>query len=160
MAAVYDVDFGFGDVAAIGFGLGGVEGRFVLAPDYQEAGLILAHPGVPLRIVLHVGAVVVEEVDLDLALAGLVEKIIFVGPEIAVVALDVGIVADVTGARGGQREEICAQRGFVGSAIGPEGAARFPIFTQAFVVATASCTIRASTRSGCARIMRKPTGPP
>jgi hypothetical protein len=49
----------------------------------------------PLGIILNIGAVVVEEVALNVRLAGLVEKIIFIGPEIRVGALDVGIVADM-----------------------------------------------------------------
>src|SRR5579862_8339664 len=120
VAAIDDVDFGFGDVAAIGFRLGGVERGFILPPDDQEAGLILAHPGLPLGIVVDVGAVVVEEVALNFGLAGLVEKIIFVGPEIGVVAFEVGIVADVARAGGRERKQIGAKRGFVGGAISPK----------------------------------------
>jgi hypothetical protein len=37
-------------------------------------------------------------------------------------------------ARGRERQEICAQRTFVGRALCPKGSARFPICSQAFVV--------------------------
>src|SRR5207248_11421628 len=46
----------------------------------------------------------------------------------------VGIVSDVARARRRQRQEICAKRAFVGSAIGPKGPPRLPIRPQAFVV--------------------------
>src|ERR1700689_3233665 len=100
MSSIYDVDFRLGNVAAIRLRLRGVERRLILAPDHQQTWLLLAHPSVPLGVSVHVGAVVVEEVALNVALAGLIEKIIFVGPEIGVMAFDVGIVADVTRARG------------------------------------------------------------
>ena len=88
----------------------------------------------PFGIVVDVGAVIVEEVALNFGLAGLVEKIIFVGIEIRVMPFDVGIVAYVARARRLQGEQICAKRGFVGGAIGPKGAAGFPIRAEAFVV--------------------------
>ncbi len=97
---------------------------------------------------------------MNLALAGLVEKIIFVCPQVRVMAFDVGVVADVARARGREREKICAQRAFVGGAIGPEGSARFPILAEAFVMSDGVLDDEVSTRSGWARIMRKPTGPP
>ena len=42
-------------------------------------------------------------------------------------AFEVRIVAYMAGARRLQREEIGTKRGFVGGAIGPKGAAGFPI---------------------------------
>ena len=47
----------------------------------------------PLGIVLYIGPVVIEKFDLNVALARLVQKIVFVRPQIRVVALDVGITA-------------------------------------------------------------------
>ena len=131
MPAVHDVHFGFRHVAAIGLRLRGIERAFIFAPNHQQARLFLAHPGLPLGVSIHVSAVIVEEVALNVRLARLVEKIKFIGPEIRVMALDVGIVADVACARGGKREKICAQRAFVGGAIGPESSTRFPIRAQA-----------------------------
>src|SRR5258707_1505453 len=86
---------------------------FHTCPNHQQARLFLAHPCLPLGIILNIGAVVVEEIALNVRLSWLDEKIIFIGPEIRVVALDVGIVADVARARGRKREKICAQRAFV-----------------------------------------------
>jgi hypothetical protein len=60
---------------------------------------------------------------LNLGLAGLVEKIKFIGPETRVMAFDVGIVPDVARPRR-QRQQICAQRNFVGGAYRRQGLSR------------------------------------
>src|SRR5579864_4537867 len=49
-------------------------------------------------------------------------------------ALHVRVVPRVAGLRGCKREEIRAQRAFVGGAIGPEGASRFPVLAETGVV--------------------------
>ena len=90
MGAVDDVDFGFRNVAAIGFRLGGIERGFILAPEDEQARLLFAHPGLPFRVVVDVGAVVVEEVALNVGLARLVEKGEFIGPEIRSVGASFG----------------------------------------------------------------------
>ena len=95
MAAIDDVHFGVGHIAFVRVGLRRIERQLVLAPNDQQARLILLHPRLPLRIIFDVGAVVVEKIDLNVALSRPVEKIIFVGVKIGVVAFDVGIVADV-----------------------------------------------------------------
>jgi len=92
VAAIDDVDFGFGDITAVGLWLGGIERRLIPTPDHQQARLLLAHPCLPFRVGIDVGAVVVEEIALNLSLAGLINKIKFVGPEIGVMAFYVGIV--------------------------------------------------------------------
>src|SRR5271156_5868520 len=104
MWAVDDVYFRLGHVAAIRFGLGGIEGRFVFSPDDQQARLIFLHPGLPAGIGGDIGAVIVEKIALNIDFAGAVEKREFVVPQIGVVAFEVGIVADVARARGLQRQ--------------------------------------------------------
>ena len=96
--------------------------------------MLFAHPGLPLRIGLDIGSVVVEKIALDLGLAGPIQKIKLVGPEVGIVALHIGIVSDVSRTRGLERQEIGAQCALIGSAIGPERPARFPVCSQAFVV--------------------------
>src|SRR5579871_5924703 len=49
-------------------------------------------------------------------------------------AFHVGIVPRVASHRSYKRQEICAQRAFVGRAIGPEGASRFPLLAETGVV--------------------------
>src|ERR1700684_893180 len=92
MPAIDDVYFGFRHVATIRFRLRRVKRRFILTPDHQKARLLLAHPSLPLGVVLDVRAVVEEEVALNFGLAWLVEKIIFIGPQIRIMAFDVWIV--------------------------------------------------------------------
>jgi hypothetical protein len=71
---------------------------------------------------------------LDLDLARLIEKRKFIRPEIRVIPFDTRIVSDMARPRCLERQEICAQRAFVGGAVGPKGAPRFPVGTQAFVM--------------------------
>ena len=134
MARIEDMDFGLRHVAAIGLGFRKLEGKVVFAPEDEKPRLPLAHPNLPLGVGVDVRAVVVEEVALNVGLAGLVEKGKFIGPEIRVIAFYVGIVPYMARRRRRQRQEICAQRAFVSSAIGPKGPPRLPIRPQAFVV--------------------------
>src|SRR6202162_4085915 len=160
MTGVENVNLSVRHVPAIGFRLQEVEREVILTPDHQQGRLLLAHPCLPFRVSVHIGSIIVEEVALNVGLAGLVEKGKFIGPEIRVVAFRVGIVPDMARPRRRQRQEICAKRAFVSSAIGPKGPPRLPIRPQASLCATASWTISASIRSGWPKAMRKPTGPP
>jgi hypothetical protein len=74
------VDLGLGYVFAVAFGLAGIEGQVVFAPEDEEAGLRLLHPCLPFWIGVDIGAVVVKEVALNLGLAGGVEEGVLVGP--------------------------------------------------------------------------------
>ena len=134
MARLEQVDFGLRHVAAIGLRFRKLEGQVVLPPEDQEPRLLLAHPGLPLGVGVHVRAVVVEEVTLNVGLAGLAEKGKLIGPEIRVIAFCVRIASDMARARRRQRQEIRAQRVFVGGAIGPKGTPRLPVRPQALVV--------------------------
>src|SRR2546426_11245462 len=86
------------------------EREVVFAPEDEQPRPRLAHPGLPLGVGLDVGAVVVEEVALDVGLAWPTEKREFIGPEIRVVTFHVGIVPDMARPGRRQRQEICAQR--------------------------------------------------
>src|SRR6266851_3999360 len=134
MTRVENVNFSVRYILAIALRFAGIEREVILAPDHQQARLLGAHPCLPLRIGVHIGSIVVKQVALNLGLAGLVEKIEFICPEIRVVAFHVRIVSDMARARGRERQEIRAQRAFVGRAIGPKGSPRLPIRPQTFVV--------------------------
>src|SRR6476659_4820601 len=97
MSGLEYMDVCVGHVPPICLRLGQLEGLVVLAPDDQKPGLVLLHPGLPPGISVDVGAVIVEEIALDLCLPRLSEESVFIGPEIGIVALHVGIVADVAG---------------------------------------------------------------
>src|SRR5580658_10852458 len=81
MPSIDDVHFGLRHVAAIGFRLRWIERKLILAPDHEQARLLLAHPRLPLWISIDIRAVVVEEVALNLGLARLVQKVKFIGPQ-------------------------------------------------------------------------------
>src|SRR3989442_14694513 len=87
MARIEHVDFGFGHIAAIGVRFGKLEGQVVLPPEDEQPRLLLVHPSLPFGVGVDVGAVVVEEVALNVSLAGLVEKSKLIGPEIGVIAI-------------------------------------------------------------------------
>src|SRR2546427_1098871 len=127
MARIEDVDFGLRYVLAVAFRLPKVEREIILTPNHQQAWLLLAHPSLPLGVGVDVRAVVVEEVALNVGLAGLVEKSKFIRPEIRVITFHVRILADMARARRLQRQKICAKRALVGRSIFPKLAPRLPI---------------------------------
>src|SRR3989441_13271901 len=92
MTRIEYVDFGLRQVAAIGLRFRKLERQVVFAPEDEKSRLLLAHPSLPLGVGVDVRAVVVEEVALNVGLAELVEKGKFIGPEIRVIAFQVGIV--------------------------------------------------------------------
>src|SRR6476620_8126380 len=119
MAAVDNVDLGVRNILAIALWFARVKRGFVFAPDHEQPRLFFAHPLLPSRIRVDVGSVVVEKIALYLSLAGPIQKIEFVGPEVGIVALNVGIVSDVSRTRGLERQEIGAQCALIGGASSP-----------------------------------------
>src|SRR2546428_9153248 len=99
MARIEDVDFGLRHVAPIGLRFRKLEGQVVLPPEDEQPRLLLAHPSLPFGVGLDVGAVVEEEVALNVGLAGLAEKRELIGPEVGVIAFHVGIASDTARAR-------------------------------------------------------------
>jgi hypothetical protein len=120
------MDRGVGHVPAVGLRLGGLEGRVVPSPCHQQRRPVRAQPFLPGRIAGDVGAVVVEQVGLDVVLAGLAEEGELVGPQVRVVLLRDRAAADVAEPGRGGREEVLAQLGLVGGAVGPERPAGVP----------------------------------
>src|SRR6202034_2327111 len=88
----------------------------------------------PLWIRSYVRAIVVEQIALNLRLPRLTQERELVSPQIGVVKFHVGIIANMARPGGCKRQQICAKRTFVGSAICPEGPAWLPIRSQTFVV--------------------------
>ena len=126
MAGVEEMDFGLGHVAAVGPRLGHQEGRIVAPPRHQQRRPVRAQPLLPGRVAGDVGAVVVEEVGLDVVLPRPPEEGELVGPQVRVVPLREGTAADVALAGRFRREEVLAQRRLVGEPVGPERAAGVP----------------------------------
>ena len=67
----------------------------MFSPDHQEARLAAMHPILPFGVGVDIGAVVVEHVALNVGLPRLTEKSKFIGPQIRVIAIHVGIVPDM-----------------------------------------------------------------
>src|SRR5258708_5519780 len=97
MAGFENVDLSGWHIFAIPLRFAKVEREVILTPDHEQAGLLLAHPRLPFRISIDIGPIVVEQVALNVGLARLVEEVEFIGPEIRVVAIEVGIVSDMSG---------------------------------------------------------------
>src|SRR5215469_6654763 len=129
-----DVNLSVGHVLVIALRLAEIKRQVILAPDHQQARLFLAHPGLPLRVGIYIGSIVVEDVALYVPLAGLTKKSKLIGPEIRVIALPVWIISHMTCSGCRQREKIGAKRALVGSSIRPEGSPRLPVRAQSFIV--------------------------
>jgi len=82
-------------VCAVAFRLAEIKREIMLAPDDKEPWLRSPHPRLPRCIGVDVGAVVIEEVALDLRLPWRIKKCILVGPQIRIIELNVRVVADV-----------------------------------------------------------------
>ena len=74
MTGVEKVNLSVRHIVAIGVRLREIEREVLLAPHHQQERLLLAHPCLPLGVILHVRAVVVEEIALNVGLARLLEK--------------------------------------------------------------------------------------
>src|SRR5215475_15869403 len=101
MTGVEHVHLSVRHILAIGLWLRELESAIVATPDHQQARLPLVHPGLPLGVGVQIGSIVVEQLALNVALAGLHEKGKFVGPEIWVIAFWIGIAADMACPRRG-----------------------------------------------------------
>src|ERR1700686_341133 len=95
MTSVENVNFSLRYIPAIGVRLRKVEGEVILPPDHEQAWLPGAHPGLPFRVGVYIGSIVVEDIALNPSLARLVEKGKFIGPQIRIVAFHIGIVSEM-----------------------------------------------------------------
>src|SRR4029077_11893963 len=134
MACVKNVDFSFRYVLTIAFRLTGIEREIVLTPNHEETRLSFLHPCLPFRVSVHVRSIVVEQIALNLRLSRLIQEVKLVPPQIRIIALHIRIVPDMARPRRLQRQEICAQRVFIGGAIFPKFPPRFPVCAEPFVV--------------------------
>src|SRR6266436_3241344 len=91
VSSVENVNLSVRYVPAIGFRLRNVERRVILTPNHQQPRLLFAHPCLPLGVGVDVRAVVIEEVALNIHLAGRAKKGKFIGPETRGIALDTRI---------------------------------------------------------------------
>ena len=135
MTGVENMDLGVRHILAVAFRLAGIEReRSLLTPDHQEARLFLAHPCLPFRVGLHIGAIVVKQIALDLAPAP-ADSETRTHPSIDQGRSDRrSDRSHMARPRRLQRQEICAKCAFVRRPIFPKLAPRLPIRAEAFVV--------------------------
>src|SRR5258707_12682861 len=105
------------------FDLGDVEHRIIAAPDHQSGRAVCAQPVLPLREGRDIVAIVVEQVRLDIGLAGTGQERDFVVPEVGVVALRMRRTVDVPEPGRVDRDQSRAVPRLVGGAIRPEALA-------------------------------------
>ena len=96
VAGVQDVYFGVWHVPSVRLGLLDLERGVVAAPHDLQGRLVFAEPVLPGGIARDVGAVVVEQIGLDVLLARPAKECELVGPQVRVVVLDVRAGSDVT----------------------------------------------------------------
>ncbi len=85
MAGVEQMDFGIRQIALERLRAGSDERGIVPPPDHQNRGLVLAQPRLPRRIGRDVCPVVVQQIGLDLALAGSRQVGVLVRPGVRVI---------------------------------------------------------------------------
>src|SRR5260370_14480693 len=120
MTGVENMNLGVWHILAIALRLPGVEGEIIPAPNDEQSRLLLAHPRLPLRIGIHIGAIIVKQIALNLRLPRLIQKRELVRPQIRIVTIDAWIVPYITRPRRLQRQKIASKRAFVLRAIFPE----------------------------------------
>lgn len=118
-----------------------------------------ARARLPRRIRSDVCPVVVQQIGLDLALAGSRQVGVLVSPGIRVITFGMRGAEGVTlfgRCERHERIEHFRMRFRIGPILRNGG----PLGAQAFLIRLAFWMISACSRSGCAAMMRKPTGPP
>src|SRR5216684_5814892 len=71
VSCVENVNLSVRYIAAIGLGLREFKREVILAPNHQQSRLPFAHPRLPLGVGVDIRAVVIEEIALNIHLAGL-----------------------------------------------------------------------------------------
>jgi hypothetical protein len=96
-------------IFAIALRFAGIKRQVVLSPKHEKLRLSFLHPHLPFGVGVYVGSIVVEQVALDLRLAGTIQKREFVGPEIGIIKFHIRIVPDVACFGGSHRKQILSQ---------------------------------------------------
>jgi hypothetical protein len=122
----------------------GREDLVVPAPDDQRRRPALAEPGLDGRVERQVGAVVVEQVHLDLGVARPVEQRLVVDPVVGRDAADVGHPVRVLELRRLRRDQHVERPAVLVGAVGPIGLDRVPELLEALLVGVGSSTTGAS----------------
>src|SRR3954462_12846694 len=95
MARIEDVDFGFRHIFVVTFRFSEIEREIVLTPNHEQTWLGLLHPCLPFWVGVDVRSIIVEKIALNFGLAGLVQKVKLVRPQIWIITFHIGIVPEV-----------------------------------------------------------------
>src|ERR1700722_82655 len=127
----------FGQIPEVGPGANGGEDLVVLAPDNQRRRFPFAKERLKLRVKRNVAPVVMEEVELDVLVAGTIQQRLVMRPIIRIDTGDVGYAVGVLelGGRGrnkkAQRLTVCVRT------VGPVGLDWIPEFLETLLVGVA-----------------------
>ena len=160
VAGVEDVHLGVRHVPAVCLGLLDLERGVVAAPYDLQGWLAFAEPVLPGGIARDVGAVVVEQIGLDVLLAGPAEEGELVGPQVRVVVLCVRAGSDVALPRRREGEEVLPQRGLVCFAVSPELSPGLPQRAETVLVGDGVLDDERFESLGICDREPEPTGPP
>ena len=87
-------------IRAVAFRLAEIKREIMLAPNYEQPWLCSPHPRLPRCVGVDVGAVVIEEVALNLRLPRRIQKGILVGPKVRIIEINIRVISDVAYLRG------------------------------------------------------------
>src|SRR5262249_521344 len=95
---------------------------------------MIAQPLLPSWIRFHVILIIVKELHLNIGLAGLIEKIVFISPGVRIDSFRMRGSADVAIPSCFKRKKIHSKGSFVGSTVVPKSAARRPQGRESLLV--------------------------
>ena len=121
---------GLRQVLAVGQRAGDGERKVVLPPHDEGRRLVLPKVGLPSRIRGDIGAVIVEELQLDVDHARSTQERVFALPGLRIDPLGVRALAHVPLPGGLERQEVRAHRGLMRRPVGPERSTRRPEIRQ------------------------------
>src|SRR5262249_4922151 len=108
--------------------------RVIASPHYEHWRLMITEPLLPDWIGLQVILIVVKEVELNIRLTGLIQKVIFIGPSVRIDSFRMRRSADVAIQSGFKRKKILSKCGFMGGPAVPKSTPRRPQGREPFLV--------------------------
>src|SRR5215472_15324851 len=111
MAGVENVNVCAGNIIFVCLCTGYDKRRIIASPHYEHWRLMIAQPLLPNWIGLEVILIVVKEVDLNVRLARLIQKVIFIGPGVRIDSFRMRRSADVAIPSGFKREKVLSKCG-------------------------------------------------
>src|SRR3984957_18090006 len=137
MSRVEEMQLGVRQVAQIGRRAVGRKNLVVLAPDDQRRRLPFAEERLKRRIKRDVGAIVEEEVELDVLVSGAIKQPLIVAPIVRIDARYVGHAVDILELCRFRRDEEVERGGTCFGSVSPVRLDRVPESLQPFLISVA-----------------------